>query len=88
MSPIRRPRGNPAVELAQTLIARGAVPPTEPEDALHIAIAVIAQVDYIASWNFAHIVGARAKLKLQLRMHEMGIAPIPIATPDELLEEI
>lgn len=78
----------PAVELAQTLMARGAVPPTEPEDALHIAIAVIAQVDYIASWNFAHIVGAQAKLKLQLRMHEMGIAPIPIATPDEILEEI
>lgn len=74
--------------LAQTLMARGAIPSTEPEDALHIAIASLARVDYIASWNFAHLVGAQAKLKLQLRMHELGMPPIPIATPDEILEEL
>jgi predicted nucleic acid-binding protein len=77
-----------AYELARTLIARGAIPATEPEDALHIAIASLAGVDYIASWTFAHIVGAQAKLKLQLRMHEIGLPPIPIATPDEILEEL
>jgi predicted nucleic acid-binding protein len=74
--------------LANILIARGAIPETEPEDALHIAIASLANVDYIASWNFAHIVGAQAKLRLQLRMHEIGLPPIPIATPDEILEEL
>jgi hypothetical protein len=45
-------------------------------------------VDDIASWNFAHLVGAQAKLKLQLRMHELGMPPILIATLDEILEEL
>jgi hypothetical protein len=78
----------PAHALALALIACGAIPDTEPEDALHIAIASLAQVDYIASWNFAHLVGAQAKLKLQLRMHALGLPPIPIATPDEILEDL
>lgn len=36
-------------ELADRLIKTGAVPPTEQEDAMHIALATLAQVDYIAT---------------------------------------
>jgi hypothetical protein len=53
-----------AERLAQQLIDIRAVPATEPEDALHIALATLAEVDHLASWNFAHIVGPSAKLKL------------------------
>ena len=76
-----------ARSIAKRLIDSGAIPATEPEDALHIGIAHAASVDYIASWNFAHLVGPNAKLKLQLRLAALGLAPIPIATPDEILEE-
>lgn len=46
-----------AQHLALLLIKAGAVPETEPEDALHLALATLAGVDYIVTWNFAHMVG-------------------------------
>jgi predicted nucleic acid-binding protein len=77
-----------AVRLAQQLIDIHAVPATEPEDALHIALATIAEVDYLASWNFAHIVGPSAKLKLQFQLKELGYKPPAIASPEDILEEL
>src|SRR4051812_44236560 len=43
-------------ELADKLTAAGAIPPTEPRDALHVAIAAYHGVEYLVSWNFRHIV--------------------------------
>jgi hypothetical protein len=77
-----------ANNIAHQLIARGAIPGTEPEDALHMGIAVTNQVDYIASWNFVHLVGATAKLKLRQHIIDLGYKPPVIATPEELLEEM
>ena len=41
--------------LAAELIAAHAVPHSEPRDALHIALAAINGIDYLATWNFKHI---------------------------------
>jgi hypothetical protein len=73
---------------AQLLVTSGAVPPTEPEDALHIALATLNAVDYIASWNFAHMVGPAAKFKLQSKIGTLGYKPPIIATPEEIFEEL
>lgn len=43
-------------ELSKQYIKNGAIPPSEPEDALHIAIATTNQIELLASWNFKHIV--------------------------------
>ena len=77
-----------AQAFAEELIATGAVPATEPEDALHIALATIYQMDYIASWNFAHLVGPAAKFKLQTKINALGHQPPLIATPEEIYEEL
>jgi hypothetical protein len=80
---------NPGAQaFAQELIRTGAVPATEPEDALHIALATIHQMDYIASWNFAHLVGPAAKFKLQSKISALGHVPPIIATPEEIFEEL
>lgn len=88
-------RGLPELEItnevkvfAQLLVNTGAVPTTEPEDALHIALATLHAVDYIASWNFAHMVGPAAKFKLQNKISELGHKPPIIATPEEIFEEL
>ena len=73
--------------LATALIACGAVPKTKPEDALHIAIAATSQMDYIASWNFAHLVGTQPKLALQRHLKELGFPALVIATPEEIVED-
>jgi predicted nucleic acid-binding protein len=77
-----------AQRLAKQLIERGAVPPTEPEDALHIALAATEKMDYIASWNFAHLVGVWAKIRLQKTLAELGFDRLAIATPEEIIENL
>lgn len=45
-----------AIELANKYINTGAFPRSEPEDAYHIAIATVNNIETLASWNFKHIV--------------------------------
>lgn len=48
-----------AESLAAEYIHDGAVGKSERADALHIALATIARVDVLVSWNFKHIVNLR-----------------------------
>ena len=45
-----------AIKLAETFIVEGALTNKSFNDALHIALATINNVDVLASWNFKHIV--------------------------------
>ena len=75
-----------AESLAQQLIDNNAVPQTEPEDAIHIAIATLAQMDFILSFNFSHMVGAQAKFALQTTIAKLGFRPPLLITAEDLLE--
>lgn len=77
-----------AESLAARLIASNAVPKQEPEDALHIALATTAGVDFVATWNFAHLVGPSAKYRLMRAIESLGFRPPVLATPEELYEEL
>ena len=41
--------------LAQAYVAESIVPVRQPEDALHIAIATVEEIDVLLSWNYKHI---------------------------------
>jgi len=77
---------NEARMLARSLIEAGALPQSESEDALHIAIATIQGAHYLVSWNFAHLVGPDAKLRLLDTLRTNGHNPALLTTPEELLE--
>jgi hypothetical protein len=77
---------NEARVLARSLVEAGALLPAESEDALHIAIATIAGAHYLVSWNFAHLVGPDAKLRLLDTLRANGHNPTLLTTPEELLE--
>ena len=72
--------------LAARLIERQALPPTEPEDALHVALATVSAAHYLVTWNFAHRVGPDTKLKLLDTLRACGYRPPLLTTPEELLE--
>ena len=55
-----------AEKLSAEFIAENLVPPSKVEDALHLAIAVERGFDYLASWNFSHMVNAKTQRKLPL----------------------
>lgn len=70
--------------LAEALIDRGAIPRTEPRDALHIAVAAVNGVEYLATWNFKHIANATRRADIELACRISGFEPPAICTPDEL----
>jgi predicted nucleic acid-binding protein len=55
-------------------------------DALHLALAVQHGMDYLVSWNFAHIVGARPRGIIQKINYRMHMETPVICTPEELAE--
>ena len=73
-------------QLAADLIAKHAVPVTEPRDALHIAISAVNRIEYSVSWNFKHIVNPKSRAGIERVCEEAGFSPPMICTPDELLE--
>ena len=75
-------------ELADHLVRAKALPLAAYADAIHIAIAALAGVQFIASWNFKHIVGAVARRNIEMALADADV-PVPvIATPEEILESM
>jgi hypothetical protein len=73
--------------LANYYVQNGAVPAKFYEDALHIAIATINNVDVLVSWNFKHIVNLnRIRLYNSVNM-KYGYKVIEIRNPREIISE-
>lgn len=56
-------------------------------DAMHLALAVQNGMDFLVSWNFVHIVGARPRKIIDEINFELGIKSTILCTPEELIEE-
>ena len=74
--------------LAQKLVDAKAVPKEFREDAMHIAFAAIAKMDYLVSWNFRHITNAQMIPKIKKVCLENGYVCAEICTPQMLQEEV
>lgn len=71
--------------LADQYIRHGAVPESYPEDAYHIAIAVMNELDYLLSWNFKHIVRRKTRDIVRMVNTLNNFRQIEIMAPAELL---
>ena len=79
--------GEEALALANAYLRDGAAGPDFLVDALHIALATIARVDVLTSWNFKHIVNwRRIRLYNAVNLKE-GYTMIEIRSPREVLDE-
>ncbi len=70
--------------LARALNTEGAVPQSEPRDALHIAVAAVQRVQYLVTWNFKHIANATMRSKIERVCRDAGFEPPIICTPPEI----
>ena len=55
-------------------------------DAVHIAVAALHEIEFIASWNFRHIAGALPRRSIENALAALGVSVPTIATPEEILE--
>jgi predicted nucleic acid-binding protein len=74
------------IDLARSYFDALYLPDKAKLDALHLALGVHHGMEYILSWNFVHIAGAKPRSVIQALNYRMGIATPTICTPEELLE--
>jgi predicted nucleic acid-binding protein len=75
-----------AEALGDAFLRLGAVPPSKPDDASHVAYAFVAQADVLVSWNFKHIANIRRAEKFNAIASLRGFRkPLTITTPSEVL---
>ena len=73
-----------AEELAASYIREGAIGANMRADALHIALAVVARVDVLVSWNFRHIVNLKRIRAYNAVNLKRGYPLLEIRTPREV----
>jgi hypothetical protein len=73
--------------LANELMKRVPLPAKAAADSLHIAIATINGMQYLLTWNCAHIANAELRVNIEAVCRDFGFQPPVICTPEELLKE-
>ncbi len=79
------PSREAVAQLSTEYVKHGAVSERYPEDAFHIAVAVLNDIDILLSWNFRHIVRRKTKDIVNMVNTIRNQRHIEIATPGELL---
>ena len=74
-----------AENLALAYLKAGALPKSSIEDARHVAIATVYNLDAIVSWNFKHLVNIRRIKLVNLVNEQMGYKHIEIISPQEVV---
>ena len=76
-----------SVSLAQPYVQAGAIPSDYEDDARHIAIASVNNINAVVSWNFKHMVNVERKLKINSVNVREGFPLIDIVSPLEVSHE-
>lgn len=74
-----------AERLAEALIQGAALPAKAAADGLHIATAAFHRVDFLLTWNCAHIANAIKRPLIERICRDCGFEPPVLCTPDELI---
>jgi len=72
--------------LANEYYDRTQIPEKARADAFHLALATVHDIDYLVSWNFAHILAASVRAVVQQINIAHGYRIPVICTPEEAME--
>jgi predicted nucleic acid-binding protein len=71
--------------LAQALIKHRVIAKRSVADALHISIAAAHGIEYLLTWNMAHIANAELRPGIERVCRAEGFEPPVLCTPEELM---
>lgn len=71
--------------LATTILQTGIIPGKAARDAAHIAISAVHGIDFLLTWNCAHIANAQIVKQVQAICSQHGFTCPLICTPEELM---
>jgi predicted nucleic acid-binding protein len=75
-------------ELAEAFLAAGPLPTKAQADAVHLAVATIYRVDYLATWNLKHLANAIILARLRPVAEKRGLRLPVVCTPLQLMGTI
>jgi len=70
--------------LADAILQSGSLPATARSDAIHVAAATLAGVDFLLTWNCRHLANPHLQKQLRALMAARGLTLPEICTPLEL----
>jgi hypothetical protein len=73
-----------AITLAADLVSGQALPAQAAQDALHLGIACVHGMEYLLTWNCAHLANARLRNRIEQICRNAGYIPPIICPPEEL----
>ncbi|HEY3319775.1 MAG TPA: DNA-binding protein [Planctomycetota bacterium] len=71
-------------EVFANLLAAHIIPAAVPGDAFHLAFATVYRVDYLLSWNRAHLVSDETQAKLARFRAAFGLRTPLVVSPDSI----
>lgn len=74
------------VALAEVLVDRRVMPKPVGGDALHVAMATVAGVDYLLTWNVKHLANPKKAQHVNAVCLEFGLVAPRILRPDDMME--
>ncbi|MEI6443307.1 MAG: type II toxin-antitoxin system VapC family toxin [Nostocales cyanobacterium ELA583] len=74
-----------AFELSQAFLSQSNLPQKAFNDALHMALATVYNLDYLLTWNCKHMANAQIQRKLAQISSDLGYVLPVICTPYELI---
>ena len=74
--------------LAESLITEGPLPSKAIDDALHISLAAVHEIDFILSWNCKHIANLFIQKDLAKILAKRGFRLPIIGTPESLMGDL
>lgn len=74
-----------AAELAERFMATGSLPAAAGVDAVHLAVATLAEADYLLTWNCRHLANAQILRRLEREAVMRGWKLPKVCTPLELM---
>ena len=75
-------------DVARALIDGVGLPARAGADAVHIAAATRHDVDFLLTWNCAHIANAQLRPRIERVCRQQGYRVPVLCTPDELMGEV
>ncbi|MEN8254065.1 MAG: type II toxin-antitoxin system VapC family toxin [Verrucomicrobiota bacterium] len=81
------PLSDETTRLAEVYCRVLGLPASAGTDAVHLAVSVLNNVDFLVSWNCRHIANGHIIKRIQSENLERGLATPVICTPDELVED-
>jgi len=76
-----------AQRLATAFLTAAAIPRKAVIDAAHVAIAAVHGIEFLVTWNCAHIANALMRPKIEAVCRSAGLVPPMLCTPEELTDQ-